>query len=153
MRTVLFMLFSCFALIFISCGDKQPSLANVQMQWKTYNRNIDADDPNFPLEIREDGYKMIRAYVTPAAKIKGTELPRAKEVEWGGRLTVCNKSGKVLGVEVEYILQDKDGFQVASDTESEYIGPNKTVTIQSTSTMNYDNAERVTSSTWKIGRW
>jgi len=148
---ILSVLLLYFVLIITSCGDRQPSLSSAQMQWKMYNRNVDTDDPNYPLEVIEDGYKMIRAYRTKAMTIKGTKIPATNEVEWGWKFTVKNKSKKDFNVTVEYILKDKDLFKVASDTKySQYVKTGKIVTIQSTSTMSYERAKRVVGNGWEI---
>jgi hypothetical protein len=144
--SILFMIF----VLFISCVDSEPRLSNKYLEWKTFNRNVDSDDPNYPLEVLEDGYKMIRAYRVEARKIKNIDFPARNEVEWGWKYTVKNKSSKKLRVTVTYILKDKDLFEITSDSESEYVDPNETITIRSTSNMNYDNINRISYSGWKI---
>ncbi|MBL7068015.1 MAG: hypothetical protein ISS29_09230 [Candidatus Marinimicrobia bacterium] len=134
----------------ISCGDNNPQLSKKEMEWKIYNRTVDTDDPNYPLEIIEDGYKIIRAYHKDASKIGYVEFPAKDEVEWGWKSTVRNKSNKRLKVTVTYILKDKDRFTITSDKDYEYADPGDTVTIRSTSSMNFQNVKRVYSSSGSI---
>jgi hypothetical protein len=130
--------------------DTQPKLTTSQMEWKTSKRNVDTDDPNYPLEVMEDGYKMIRAFSDEAKKVQGPGNYTGNKVEWGWKISFRNKSQITLLVNVFYRLKDKDGFDVVTDKCSEYVKAGKTATIQNTSYMDYDNAERVKSSIWSL---
>lgn len=129
-----------------SCSNDKPHLSRKHMEWKMFNRNLKIDDPNYPVELIEDGYKMIKAYRVKARAIKGIEFPDTDEVEWGWKATMRNKINRRLKVTIRYILKDKDEFEITFDTHTEYIEPNETITIRSTSTMDYNNLERVASS-------
>jgi len=139
-------------LAFFHC-EKQDNLQLTaeQEEWKTYNRNVDSDDPDYPLEIIEDGFKIIRIYKTPAIKKNGIEIPEIKHVEWGWKYVVKNKHPFTRKkVSVTYILKDADGFEITSDDGYVYINPGETETIQKTATLNYDNLERVSYSGWTV---
>lgn len=136
--------------LFISCGDNNPKLTKEEMDWKIFNRTVDTDDPNYPLEIILDGYKMIRAYHEDTRNIRNVEFPAKDKVEWGWKYTVKNKSNKRLRVTVNYILKDKDLFKITSDEDNEYVDPGETMTIRSTSFMDFQNVKRVFNSSWKV---
>jgi len=130
--------------------DTQPQLTKSQMEWKTFKRHVDTDDPNYPVDVMEDGYKMIRAFSDEAKKVQGPGNYAENKVEWGWKISFRNKSQVTLLVNVIYRLKDKDGFDVVTDKSSEYVHAGKTATIQNTSYMDYDNAERVKSSIWSL---
>jgi hypothetical protein len=132
---------------------KKPELTEEQKEWKTFNRNVDTDDPNYPLEVLSDGYKMIRAYRTEAREVKGTKIPAEDRVEWGWKMTIKNKSIRKIKVYVEYILKDQDGFKVAygnTNIEETVVYAGDTITIQEKTTMPYENVNRVSTSGWTI---
>ena len=79
---------------------RQPALTEKQKQWILFHRNVDTKDPDYPLEVLEDGYKMIRVGKREARTIKGTEIPASVYVEWGWKLTVRNRSSKSVRVSV-----------------------------------------------------
>lgn len=142
--------FIALVLLLNFCENNYHRLSKKEMEWKIYNRNVDTDDPSYPLEIIEDGYKMIRAYHKDERKIRYVEFPAKDEVEWGWKYTIRNKSNKRLKVTVTYILKDKDMFTITSDKEYEYADPGDTVTIRSTSSIDFQNIKRVYGSGWKI---
>lgn len=130
--------------------DTQPKLTASQMEWKTFKRNVDTDDPNYPVEVMEDGYKMIRAFSDEAKKVQGPGNYAGNKVEWGWKISFRNKSQVTVLVNVVYKLKDKDGFDVVIDKCSDYVKEGKTATIQNTSYIDYENAERVKSSIWSL---
>ncbi len=71
-------------------------------------------------------------------------------MEWGWKISFRNKSQVTVLVNVVYKLKDKDGFDVVIDKCSDYVKPGKTATIQNTSYMDYENAERVKYSIWSL---
>lgn len=145
------LLLLCLVPILASCGkeepivgNREPALTEAQMQWKGHQRSIAATDPLYlSLEVVEDGYKMIRAYRPKALESKD-------QVEWGWRFTVKNKSQTDLPVTVKYQLLDKDSFELTTDTESRRIKAGETITIQNSSTMTYDDAQKVARSGWRL---
>lgn len=148
MKITTFLIFTFF--LFCSCENSNPQLTTKEMEWKIFNRTVDTNDPNYPLEIIEDGYKMIRAFREEGEKIKDVEIHTNDKVEWGWRYTVKNKSNKSLKVGVTYILKDIDYFNITSDYESVYINPGEIITIRSTSYMDFQNVTRVFYSGWTV---
>ncbi|MFH1902129.1 MAG: hypothetical protein ABIK26_07750 [Candidatus Omnitrophota bacterium] len=146
-RTVLPPLIFCFILLPVAC-DISPKLTTKQMEWKTHHRNVDTDDPNYPLQIIADGYKMIRVYRIQAKVFREIKQPPEDKVEWGWRMAVKNKSDKAVKVSVTYRLADKDDFTITSNSNysSEYIKPGEIKTIRETSTMDYEQVDRVAGS-------
>jgi len=68
-------------------------------------RKADMKDPNFPLEVVSDGYKMVRVF---------QNLMDNYIVEWAWRVTLKNKTMNEINFSLEYKLQDKDSFFVVS---------------------------------------
>ncbi|HUH66028.1 MAG TPA: hypothetical protein VLZ07_06310 [Syntrophales bacterium] len=96
------------------------------------------DNPNFPIEVVNDGYKMVRVY----EDLMGNEL-----VEWEWLATLRNKTPKELNFSLQYKLQDHDSFLLASSREQgRRIGPGETLTVQKKDALPYKDAERVSSS-------
>lgn len=133
---------------------RNPKLTRAQKQWKIYHRNVDTDNPEYPLEVIEDGFKMIRAYKQEGRKYKGSEIPAVNLVEWGWKFTVKNKSKKDLYVDVTYKLKDKDGFEVTSSfvgyATGTWVKAGDIEILKGTSTMNYNGAKRIVGSSWNI---
>src|SRR3990172_1427152 len=151
-RTVCLFSFISFVVVLTLCFgcDTQPKLTNEQTEWTLNHRNVDTDEPNFPLEVTEDGYKMIRAFRQEAKKDSTLWIPTTYTVEWGWKFTFKNKSHNRLLLSVSYTLRDKDDFELDADQGSEYALPGRTETIRSTSFMDYDTAKRVSNSIWTI---
>ena len=92
----------------------------------------------FPLEVVNDGYKMVRVY----EDLMGNEL-----VEWEWLVTVRNRTPRGLIFSLDYKLQDHDTFLLASSREQgRRIGPGETLTVQKRDAMPYGDAKRVSSS-------
>jgi hypothetical protein len=107
-----------------------------------YQRNVDPKVTNFPVEVINDGYKMVRVYQT---------LMDNYSVEWVWRVTLKNKTMQEVAFSFEYKLQDKDSFSVVSSKELlRKIAPGETVTIEKTDSLPYETAKRVTASTFYI---
>jgi len=130
----------------------KPKLTDEQKQWTTYQRNVDTDDPNYPLEVIEDGFKMIKAYRKEKRIIDGNEIPEQDLVKWGWMFKVYNKSTKIINIKVIYFLKDKDGFDITSDEKWKTIRAKDTLIIQEKSLydLNYDEVERINHSAWSI---
>ena len=96
------------------------------------------NNPGFPLEVINDGYKMVRVY----EDLMGSEL-----VEWEWLVTLRNRTPRELNFSLEYKLQDHDTFLLASSREQgRRIGPGETLTVQKRDAMPYRDAKRVSSS-------
>jgi hypothetical protein len=107
-----------------------------------YERKVDTKDPLFPLEVVNDGFKMIRVY---------QDLPGSYLVEWTWRALVKNKSPRMVELIFEYKLQDQDALLVASSKELlKKIAVDETVLIEKTDYLPYEKAKRVMNSNWYI---
>jgi hypothetical protein len=107
-----------------------------------YQRNVDTKDPLFPLEVLNDGFKMIRVY---------QDFPGTYLVEWTWRVLLKNKSSRPVEITFEYKLQDQDAFLVASSKEFfKKIAAGETVIIEKTDRLPYETAQRVMNSNWYI---
>jgi hypothetical protein len=95
-------------------------------------------NPNFPLEVINDGYKMVRIY---------QDLMENDLVEWAWLVTLRNRTEREITFSLEYKLQDDDTFLLASAREqSRKIGPGETLTLENKDSMPYASAKRVTAS-------
>jgi hypothetical protein len=95
-------------------------------------------NPNFPLEVINDGYKMVRVY---------QDLMEHELVEWAWLVTLRNRTAREIVFSLEYKLQDDDAFLLASSMEqSKKIAPGETLTLEKKDSMPYASAERVTAS-------
>ena len=107
-----------------------------------YQRNVDPTAVNFPIDVINDGYKMVRVYQT---------LMDNYIAEWAWKVTLKNKTMSEVTFSFEYKLQDKDSFLLASSREqSRRIAPGETITIEKTDSLPYETAKRVTASTFYI---
>ena len=107
-------------------------------QFVPSSRNADMKNPNFPLEIVNDGYKMVRVY---------QDLMENELVEWAWLVTLQNKTAREIGFSLEYKLQDDDSFLLASSREqSKKIAPGETLILEKRDSMPYRSAKRVTAS-------
>ena len=96
------------------------------------------NNPNFPLEVVNDGYKMVRVY---------EDLMEHELVEWAWLVTLRNKTAREVIFSLEYKLQDDDAFLLASSREqSKKIAPGETLTLEKKDSMPYASAKRVTAS-------
>jgi len=96
----------------------------------------DIKNPGFPLEVVNDGYKMIRIY---------EDLMEHELVEWAWLVTLRNRTPSEITFSLEYRLQDADSFLLASSVEqSRKIGPGETLTLEKKDSMPYKSAKRVT---------
>ena len=103
---------------------------------------VDMKNPNFPLEVVNDGYKMIRIY---------EDLMEHELVEWAWLVTLRNRTAGEITFSLEYRLQDANSFLLASSVEqSKKIGPGETLTLEKKDSMPYDSAKRVTVSKVEI---
>lgn len=111
-------------------------------QFVGYQRNVDTKDPFFPLEVLNDGFKMIRVY---------QNFPGDYLVEWSWRVLLKNKSARTVEITFEYKLQDQDAFLVASGKEFyKKIAAGETVIIEKTDHLPYETVKRVMNSNWYI---
>jgi hypothetical protein len=111
-------------------------------QFIGYQRNVDTKDLPFPVEVCNDGFKMIRVY---------QDFPGNYRVEWAWRVLLKNKSSRMVEITLEYKLQDQDGFLVVSSKEFyRKIAVGETVLIEKTDYLRYDEAKRVMNSSWHI---
>ena len=79
-------------------------------------------NPNFPLEVINDGYKMVRVY---------QDLMEKNLVEWTWLVTLRNRTAREVIFSLEYKLQDDDYFLLASSREqSKKIAPRETMTLE-----------------------
>jgi hypothetical protein len=107
-----------------------------------YERNVDTKDPLFPLEVVNDGFKMIRAY---------QDFPDSYLVEWTWRALVKNKSPRSVEITFEYKLHDRDAFLVAASRQSsKKIAAGETMLIEKVDHLSYEKANRVMNSSWYI---
>lgn len=126
-------------------------LSDIQKTWMMdKTSNIDIDDPNYPLEHIESGYKLIER--------------DGEWVEWGWKYTVKNNSSNPLVVGITYKLEDVDGFTLDKDSKDtkngipsrtdkdnwKYVGPNQQVTIRDTDKIKYEKIDRIVDSSWLI---
>ena len=96
----------------------------------------DIKNPNVPLEVISDGYKMIRTY---------EDLMEHELVEWVWLVTLRNRTASEITFSLEYRLQDANSFLLASSVEqSRKIGPGETLTLEKKDSMPYNSAKRVT---------
>jgi hypothetical protein len=94
------------------------------------------NNPNFPLEVVNDGYKMVRVY---------EDLMEHELVEWAWLVTLRNRTAGEVTFSLEYKLQDDDAFLLASSREqSKKIAPGETLTLEKKDSMPYASAKRVT---------
>jgi hypothetical protein len=108
----------------------------------SYQRNVDTKDPLFPLEVLNDGFKMISVY---------RDFPGSYMVEWTWRVILKNRSSGTVVINVEYKLQDKDALLVSSSKElSKKIAAGETVIIEKTDHLTYETAQRVKKSNWYL---
>jgi len=111
-------------------------------QFIAYQRNVDKKVPDFPIEVINDGYKMVRVYQT---------LMDNYVVEWAWRVTLKNRTMNEVTFSFDYKLLDKDSFLVVSSREqSKKIAPGETLTLEKTDSLPYESAKRVTASTFYI---
>lgn len=111
-------------------------------QFIGYQRNVDTKDPLFPLEVLNDGFKMIRVY---------EYFPGIYQVEWTWRVLLKNKSSRTVEITFEYKLQDQDAFLVASSKEYfKKIAVGETVIIEKTDHLPYETAKRAMNGNWYI---
>jgi hypothetical protein len=107
-------------------------------QFVPSSRNADMKNPNFPLEVVNDGYKMVRVY---------EDLMENELVEWAWLVTLQNRTAREITFSLEYKLQDDDSFLLASSREqSKKIAPGETLTLEKKDSMLYRSAKRVTTS-------
>jgi hypothetical protein len=98
----------------------------------------DMKNPNFPLEVITDGYKMVRVY---------QDLMEHEFVEWAWLVTVRNRTAREIAFSLEYKLQDDDSFLLASSREpSKKIAPGETLTLEKRDSIPYGRAKRITAS-------
>jgi len=111
-------------------------------QFMGYQRKVDTKDPLFPLEVLNDGFKMVRVY---------QDFPGSYQVEWTWRALLKNRSSRTVEMTFEYKLQDQDAFLVASSKEYfKKIAAGETVLIEKTDQIPYETAKRVMGSNWYI---
>jgi hypothetical protein len=111
-------------------------------QFIGYYRNVDTKDPFFPIDVLNDGFKMIRVY---------QNFPGNYMVEWTWRVLLKNNSSRTVEITFEYKLQDQDAFLVASSKEFfKKIAIGETVMIEKTDHLPYETAKRVMNSNWYI---
>jgi hypothetical protein len=108
----------------------------------SYQRNVDTQDPLFPIEVVRDGFKMICVY---------QNYPGHYLVEWSWRALLKNRSSGAVEITFEYKLTDQDGFLLESSSDSSRkIAAGQTVAIEKTGTIPYETAERVKNSDWYV---
>ena len=111
-------------------------------QYMAYQRNVDTKDPNFPLTVLGDGYKMVRVY---------QYLPGVYMVEWAWRMTIKSRIDREVRFALEYKLLDADLFLVtSSQAPVRTISPGQTVTVEKTEILPYEKARPVASSNWYV---
>jgi hypothetical protein len=99
-------------------------------------RRADINNPNFPLEVVNDGYKMVRLY---------EDLMEHELVEWAWLVTLRNRTAREITFSLEYKLQGDDSFLLASSKEqSKKIAPGETLTLEKKDSMPYRSAKQVT---------
>ena len=107
-----------------------------------HKRNVDTKDPLFPIEVLNDGFKIIRIY---------QDFPGIYTVEWTWRAQLKNKSSRAVEMTFEYKLLDKDAFLVASNKEDvRRLAAGETITLENTDHLPYETAKRITNSNWHI---
>jgi hypothetical protein len=111
-------------------------------KYLSYQRNVDTKDPNFPLMVLSDGYKMVRVY---------QDLPGVYMVEWAWRMTVKSSTVREVSFTPEYKLQDKDLFLVTSSmAPTRTILSGQTVTVEKTEILPYEKVKPVENSNWYL---
>jgi len=159
MKNIAILVFCCIFFALSAFGgifdifESEPTLSDEQMEWQLYQRNINTADPNYVLEVHEDGYKMIRAYTQKATKRGNREIPEKNMVEWGWKMTIRNKSKSDWGIKIEYKLVDKDMFEITScsnNLSGDMIKAGQTITIRHSCKMEFENVDRVAGSSWTI---
>jgi len=111
-------------------------------QYVAYQRNVDAKDPNFPLMVLGDGYKMVRVY---------QDMPGVYGVEWVWRMTIKNRTDREVRFSVDYKLQDGDLFTLSSSQAPAHtIYPGQTATVEKTEVLPYEKVKQVETSNWYI---
>jgi hypothetical protein len=107
-----------------------------------YNRNVDSKDPNWPLEVISDGYKMVRVY---------QNLPGVYMVEWVWQMTIKNTVAREVRFTLEYKLLDRNLFFVASShVPARTISPGQTVTVEKKDALPHEKIKKVENSNWYI---
>jgi hypothetical protein len=105
-------------------------------------RDVDTKSDEFPLKVVSDGYRMLSVF---------ENLMDNYIAEWVWRVTLKNKTMKEVIFSIEYKLQDKDSFLLASSQEQfRKIAPRGTLTIEKKEQLPYEKARQVTSRTLDI---
>jgi len=105
-------------------------------QFVPSSRHADIKNLDAPLEVVNDGYKMVRVY---------QDLMENELVEWAWLVTLRNRTAREIGFSLEYKLQDDNSFLLASSREqSKKIAPGETLTLEKKDFMPYRSAKRVT---------
>jgi len=111
-------------------------------QFVGYQRNVDTKDPLFPIEVVNDGFKMVRVY---------QNFPGNYLVEWSWRVLLKNRSSHAVKINFEYKLRDQDSFLLTSSSESfQKIAAGQTLAIEKTDFLPYETAERVAIGDWYV---
>jgi hypothetical protein len=107
-----------------------------------FKRNVDTKDPDWPLEVISDGYKMVRVY---------QNLPGVYLVEWVWQMTIKNTVAREVRFTLEYKLLDRDLFFVASSlAPARTIFPGQTVTVEKKDILPHEKIKKVENSNWYI---
>lgn len=107
-----------------------------------FKRNLDTKDPNWPLEVQSDGYKMVRVY---------QNFPGVYMIEWSWQITIKNIVSREVRIIIEYKLLDQNMFFVASSyAPARTILPGQTVTIEQKDILPYEKGKQVEISNWNI---
>lgn len=111
-------------------------------QFVGYQRNVETKDPLFPIEVVNDGFKMVRVY---------QNFPGNYLVEWSWRVLLKNRSSHAVKINFEYKLRDQDSFLLTSSSESfQKIAAGQTLAIEKTDFLPYETAERVAIGDWYV---
>ena len=111
-------------------------------EYVDFKRNLDTKDPDWPLEVQSDGYKMVRVY---------QNFPGVYMVEWVWRITIKNMVAREVRIIIEYKLLDQNMFFVASSyAPARKILPGQTVTVERKDILPYEKMKQVEISNWNI---
>lgn len=131
-------------------------LSSNDKKWK-YGRELSWENG---LRATSHQYKMLNISTTDEIQYKGQTIPKKTEVEWGFKVTFFNSSSKTISFNGEYILFDKDDFEVESSPIKGYWGnyksefitltPGEEITIKNTSVFDYNDLKRIHHSSMTI---
>ena len=105
--------------------------------WKWNYSKIGTKEKNYPMVVLRDGYKAIKI--------------TNDKVLVGWKYVVLNTSPNTnYIVNIDYIFEDKDGFQIKENSASENVPKEEIRTIKNTTLIPYEDYKRISNASWSI---